>query len=219
MLLSKKEQYFKIISDKENKKFFNGFASLCLACSSLIAPNSDYYATLASIILLLFFFATAICGLFFSISLLFCIYSFVYQEKYELAIFSFFDGISFIITFLGCFGKVKCFCLYRPYQWIFFMVLWDLIHIISDSVLFILLMHRNYYTIHNDFAFYMIAGFLGSICYSIAFTVMHFKIGGKLIILFKSLKNLETNVIKFCVLEYIKELKNNPVLDEDILIK
>jgi hypothetical protein len=169
-----------------------------------------------AIVLILFFCASSLCGLFFSIFLFFCTPSFVYQEKYELAILSFFDGISFIITFLGCLGKVKCFCLYRPYQWIFFMVLFDLIHFISDIVLFTLIMKNNDHTLSNDFDFYVITGFFGSLGYSIAFTVMHFKIGGKLIILFRYLKNLETDVIKFCVFEYIKELKNNPVLNKDI---
>ena len=67
----------------------------------------------------------------------------------------------------------------------------------------------------GDLSGYVVCGFLGSLGYSIAFIVMHIKIGGKLIILFKYLKNLETNVIKFCVFEYIKELKNNQVLNKD----
>ena len=50
-------------------------------------------------------------------------------------------------------------------------------------------------------------GFLGSVFYSITFVVIHNKIAQKLIILFNTLRTLETNVIKFCTFEYIKELK------------
>ena len=213
MLLSKKEQYFKIISEKENQKFFNGFVSLCRASPSLIASNSDPNVTLMSIVLLIMFFASSILGLFFSISLFFFIFGFVYQEQYTLAIISFLDGISFILIFLGCLGKVKCFCLYRPYQWLFFMVLLDLIHILSDLIVMGSL--TNAHALSGDLSGYLIFGYIGSLGYSIAFMVMHFKIAGKLIILFKYLKNLETNVIKFCVFEYIKELKNNQVLNKD----
>ncbi len=213
MLLSKKEQYFKIISEKENQKFFNGFISLCRASPSLINSNSDSNVTLMSIIILIMFYASSILGLFFSISSFFFIFGFIYQEEYILAIVSFLDGISFIVTFLGCLGKVKCFCLYRPYQWIFFMLFFDLIHIVSDMVIMASLTKSH--SLSGDLYGYFIFGYLGSFGYSIAFMVMHCKIGGKLIILFKYLKNLETNVIKFCVFEYIKELKNNQVLNKD----
>lgn len=213
MLLSKKEQYFKIISEKENQKFFNGFISLCRASPSLIDSNSDYNVTIMAIVILIMFYASSILGLFFSISLLFFIFSFVSHEQYKLAIFSFLGGISFILTFLGCLGKVKCFCLYRPYQWIFFMVFLDLIHISSDLVVMTSIM--NNHGLSGDLSGYVVFGYLGSLGYSIAFIVMHIKIGGKLIILFKYLKNLETNVIKYCVFEYIKELKNNQVLNKD----
>ena len=58
-----------------------------------------------------------------------------------------------------------------------------------------------------DYFGYLIFGFLGSVFYSITFVVIQYKITGKLIILFNTLRTLETNVIKFCTFEYIKELK------------
>ena len=216
MILSKKDQYFKIISEKENKKYFNGFMLICNACFSLSTDSSsDSNVSAMSIILLLAFILSTIVGFFFPFILFVFGFFFLNQEKYSLAIFSFIDGFSYIINLLGCFGKVKCFCLYRPCQWLFFMIIFDLIQLFSNIFVSISIMHKEYFKMFGELDGLIIFGFLGSLVISIVIIGMHVTIANKLNILFNSLRNLETNVIKFCVCEYIKELKSNQDLNKD----
>ena len=70
-------------------------------------------------------------------------------------------------------------------------------------------MNKNYYVETGDLDGMMIFGFLGSIVISFIIIGMHVAIANKLNILFNSLRNLETNVIKYCVCKYIEELKSN----------
>ena len=213
MLLSKKDQYFKIISENENKKFFNGFAMFFKACFNLVTDSSsDGQAKAISIILFLFFIFSTFVGFFFPFILLIFGLVFFNQEKYSLAIFSFIDGFSYIINLLGCFGKVKCFCLYRPYQWLFFMIIFDFIHLSSNIFVIISIMYDEDFRGLNGF---IVFGFIGSLAISFIIIGMHIAIANKLNILFNSLRNLETNVIKFCVSEYIKELKSKEDLNKD----
>lgn len=213
MLLNKKDQYFQIISEDENKNLFNGCSSFFQTLNSLMISLPNGYAKVFFALLYLAVILSIFFGFLFSFILFILIYNFIYQEKYLLAIVSFINSFSFIINILGCFGKVKCFCLYRPCQWIFFMILFDLIHFVSDIIVFILLIDEHYYSLNGDFWGYVVFGFLGNLGYTIGFLVIHIKIGGKLIILFNYLRTLETDVIKYCVFEYIKELKRNTQLD------
>ena len=76
-------------------------------------------------------------------------------------------------------------------------------------------MHKEYFKMFGELDGLIIFGFLGSLVISIVIIGMHVTIANKLNILFNSLRNLETNVIKFCVCEYIKELKSNQDLNKD----
>ena len=207
-MLTKKDQYFKIIAKNEFKNFFNGCSLFFHCLNSLIISSTDASTKIFYAVLYLFVIFSGLFGFCFSFVLIFFVFSLIYQKQYVLGISFFINSFSFIINILGCFGKVKCFCLYRPCQWIFFMILFDLIHLASDIIVFILLIEKNNnYEFNGDVSFILVLCFLGNIGYTIAFFVMHIKIANKLIILFNYLRTLETNVIKFCVFEYRKELK------------
>ena len=216
MLLSKKDQYFKIISETENKKFFNGFTLLFKACLNLVADsssNGNANVTAMSIICFLAFILSTFVGFLFPFILLIFGLFFFNQEKYLLAFFSFIDCFSYIINLLGCSGKVKCFCLYRPCQWLFFMIIFDFIQMLSNIFVSISIMYDSYFRMSGDG--FIVFGFIGNLVISFIIIGMHVAIANKLNILFNSLRNLETNVIKFCVSEYIKELKSNQDLNKD----
>jgi len=208
MLLSKKDQYYKIISKYENENFFNGFKMFFQMFDSL-RENAEGSCLIFISLLYLFIILCAFFGLIFPFMILYLIDLFISKKKYLLVILSIIDCISFIITVIGCKGKGHWFCLFNPYQWLFFMIIFDTILFTSDLVIFIKINDLKYYEKNDDFFFVLLMGFLGNVFYSFCFLAMHIKIGKKLIFLFNTLRTLETNVIKFCTLEYIKELKRN----------
>ena len=206
MLLAKKDQYYQIISNHENNEFFNGFRTFFQIFTSLAFNAEDGDVRVFLMILELVIILGAFLGFIFPFILFFVIVCFISRNKYLLVILSSINLISFIIVNLGFYGKLHCFCLYRPYQWFFFMIIIDMINFCCNCYLFIFIMNNERSSSYDYFG-YLIFGFLGSIFYSITFVVIQYKITGKLIILFNTLRTLETNVIKFCTFEYIKELK------------
>ena len=209
MLLAKKEQYYQIIANHENKKFFNGFTTFFQFFNSLVGTAGDGEVGAMLILLSLAIKLSAILGFIFPFMLFFLMESFISQKEYLLIVLSCINLIAFIIVNLGLWGKIHCFCLYKPHQWLFFMIIFDMIHFLCNNSIFFLIMDRGYFrsSYNNNYYGYLIFGYLGSVVYSISFFIIHAKIGEKLIILFNTLRTLETNVIKFCTFEYIKELK------------
>lgn len=210
MLLAKKDQYYKIISNHENNKFFNGFTKLFLIVDLLRnIDNYDYYVKAGILLIFIFFILCAFLGFIFPFMLFYLMKSFISQKKYLLVILSSINLISYIFVLLGFRGKIHCFCLYRPHQWIFFMIIFDMINLFSNCYIFVLINDKNYYEKKDDddYFVYLKFGFVGSFFYSFAFIIIQTKIALQLITLFNILRTLETNVIKFCTFEYIKELK------------
>ena len=205
MLLDKKDQYYKIISNHENNKFFNGFTKLFLFFDSLRNIGDYGYVGAAISFLYIMIILSAFLGLIFPFLLFYLMKSFISQKKYLLVILSFINLISYIFVLLGFRGKIHCFCLYRPHQWIFFMIIFDMINLFCNCYIFISIFDKNYY--EDDYSICLIFGFIGSFFYLFAFFIIQIKIALQLITLFNTLRTLETNVIKFCTFEYIKELK------------
>ena len=84
---------------------------------------------------------------------------------------------------------------------------------LSNIFVSISIMYDSYFRMSGDG--FIVFGFIGSLAISFIIIGMHIAIANKLNILFNSLRNLETNVIKFCVSEYIKELKSKEDLNKD----
>jgi hypothetical protein len=206
MLLAKKDQYYQIISNHENNQFFNGYTTFFQIFNSLAFTAEGGDVAFLLLLLNLVIILCAFFGFIFPFMLFFVIVCFISHNKFFLVILSSINLISFIIVNLGFWGKLHCFCLYRPHQWLFFMIIFDMINFFCNCSLFFLIIdyERPY---DHDYFFYLMFGFLGGVFYSITFVVIHNKIAQKLIILFNTLRTLETNVIKFCTFEYIKELK------------
>ena len=209
MFLSKKEEFFKTIAEKENKKFFNGIGQFFQMFIELINSSSDSYSKVFFVVLFLAIILCLFCGFFYFFFLLILMFYFVAKKIYLFAIISLLNGISFIVCLLGNCGKVKCFCLYKPSQWLFFMILFDIIYCASSIGAFIIIISEKFYYSNDDFYGPFIFGLIGSLIYTIIFIVMHIKIAQKLSLLYKTLRTIETNVIKFCVFKYIEELKKN----------
>ncbi len=179
MLLSEKKELFKKVTEEIRN---DNSKCNCLIIISSIAAIYPF-----------FFFIQAI-------------FTCINSENYLLFIASSIHTIFTILSMIALRGKLYCCCLYNPYQWFFFMVVINTIIIIFDLIMPILIgTNKNIdYDTHAlgpmGFMFHLF--FVGSLF------AYEGKIYSKLKIIFNEIRLFETNLAKYCVLEYIKELKS-----------
>lgn len=205
MLLSKKNQFFDEIAKEEKRKLYNGCAIFHLSLLESIIQAEDAYVKLALFLIFIGIIIGMILGT--VIPFLFFIFSLftINLDNYVLFILSFINITFFTISMFGFSGKGKCCSLYNPYQWIFIMQLSNSIIILTDIPIIILIMSKE--KKGDDFRMLLFFSFFSNIICVIIFGVIQGKIFIKLSFLFENIRIIETNVIKYCVIEYIKELE------------
>lgn len=177
MLLSNKKELFKKVAD-EIKRQDN---TNCALLGILIFIGVLYP---------LYFFFKAV-------------FIYINSEYYLLFIFSSIQTIFSILSIIATNGKIHCCCLYNPYQWIFFMGIINTIIMLSDFIIIYLLLYKK-----NDDDFgYGFWGFFFNVFFVIYLLVIECKIYNKLKVIFNDIRLFETNLAKYCILEFIKELK------------
>lgn len=179
MLLSEKKELFKKIAEETREE------NNINCCLSVIIALTGIYP--------FFFFIQAI-------------FIYINSENCILFIASSIQTIFTILSMIGIKGKMHCCCLYNPYHWIFFMGFINTIIIIFDLILAVLIGSNKY--IDDDTKALGPMGFFFNIIFVGALLVSEGKMYSKLKTIFNDIRLVETNLAKYCVLEYIKELKS-----------
>lgn len=185
LLLNKRKLFIKVADE-----FRNEDKSKCNSCVIIVSILGG----LGIIFSFFFFFIAAT--------------NFINSEDYYIFIASCIQIISYIFPLIGVTGKLVCCCLYNPYQWFFFMVIINLIAIIINLFLMSFIFTNKKLIIINDSIGYAFWGFFFNIIFIIYCFVRHGLIFSKLKDLFNEIRLIETDLAKYCVLEYIKELKS-----------
>ena len=174
------------ISSSERRKALN----FCIFLIDLIKDAKDSQSFILRIIIVIFVIGVFLAPLF-NIS--------IDEKDNILTIMKIYNLIFYIISLMGLFGRFQCCCLYRPCNWLFLMLLSDLIVSITGFTI-------GYIEIETDPSLYFhpTCMFLNAFIYVYIAVYNHCKTFNILKDIYKSVRNYEINIIKNCVIKFIK---------------